>query len=202
MQLLGWEGWTGGANEPPTSNLGADRTTAGLHRVAWGTSSTPHRPPPQRRLALGACPRSPTQVPSWRLSVCSRRSPRSAVAAAPPAAAAARVETVATGLEIPCEIAFLPGGRALVTERPGRMRLLDRRGRLRKAPVARVPVRAYGEGGMLGLALDLAFRANRLVYFYFTATGDGLFIAPLRVYRAPIAPSGATFVAAGARAGR
>jgi len=125
-----------------------------------------------------------------------------AVAAAPPAATAPRVETVATRLEIPCEIAFLPGGRALVTERPGRMRLLDRRGRLRKAPVARVPVRAYGEGGMLGLALDLAFRANRLVYFYFTATGDGRFIAPLRVYRAPIAPSGATFVAAGARAGR
>src|SRR5215211_5879464 len=117
-----------------------------------------------------------------------------AVAAAPPAATAPRVETVATRLEIPCEIAFLPGGRALVTERPGRMRLLDRRGRLRKAPVARVPVRAYGEGGMLGLALDLAFRANRLVYFYFTATGDGRFIAPLRVYRAPIAPSGATFV--------
>jgi glucose/arabinose dehydrogenase len=79
----------------------------------------------------------------------------------PPAAADPRVETVATGLEIPWEIAFLPGGRALVTERPGRVRLLDRRGRLRKAPVARVPVSAYGEGGMLGLAVDPAFRANR-----------------------------------------
>jgi len=41
------------------------------------------------------------------------------------AVAAPRVATVATGLEIPWEIAFLPGGRALVTERPGRMRLLD-----------------------------------------------------------------------------
>jgi glucose/arabinose dehydrogenase len=89
---------------------------------------------------------------------------------ATPAAAAPRVETVATGLEIPWEIAFLPGGRALVTERPGRVRLLDRRGRLRRAPVARVPVAAYGEGGLLGLAVDPSFRANRFVYVYFTTT--------------------------------
>ena len=91
-----------------------------------------------------------------------------ATAPAPAAAVAPRVDTVATGLEIPWEIAFLPDGQALVTERPGRVRLLDRRGRLRRAPVARVRVSAVGEGGLLGLAIDPAFRANRRVYLYFT----------------------------------
>jgi glucose/arabinose dehydrogenase len=79
-----------------------------------------------------------------------------------------RIRTVATGLEIPWEIAFLPDGSALVTERPGRVRLLHRDGRLRRRPVARVRVSAQGEGGLLGLALDPGFRTNRLVYLYFT----------------------------------
>ncbi len=94
-----------------------------------------------------------------------------AALAATPAAAARpplRVQTVAKGLEIPWEIAFLPDGRALVTERPGRVRLLGRRGRLRHKPVARVAVSAVGEGGLLGLALDPAFARNRFVYLYFT----------------------------------
>jgi glucose/arabinose dehydrogenase len=96
------------------------------------------------------------------------------VAAAPgTGSAAVRVKTVATGLEIPWEIAFMPDRRALVTERPGRVRLLSRRGRLRRAPVASVPVSAQGEGGLLGLALDPRFAANRRVYLYFT-TASGM----------------------------
>jgi glucose/arabinose dehydrogenase len=79
-----------------------------------------------------------------------------------------RVKTVATGLEIPWEIAFLPDRRALVTERPGRIRLLERDGRLRREPVASVPVSAQGEGGLLGLAPDPDFAGNRFVYLYFT----------------------------------
>ena len=79
-----------------------------------------------------------------------------------------KVETVATGLEIPWEIAFLPDGRALVTERPGRIRLLDADGKLRAEPVAEVDVSEQGEGGLLGLALDPQFAANHLVYLYFT----------------------------------
>jgi glucose/arabinose dehydrogenase len=79
------------------------------------------------------------------------------------------VRTVAKGLVIPWDIAFLPGGRALVTERPGRVRLLERDGRLRQAPAARLNVATQGEGGLLGIALDPAFATNRLAYLYFTA---------------------------------
>jgi glucose/arabinose dehydrogenase len=84
-----------------------------------------------------------------------------------------RVSTLATGLEAPWEIAFLPDGRALVTERPGRVRLLSREGELRAEPVARVQVQAVGEGGLLGLAIDPDFDSNRFVYLYRTvASGN------------------------------
>jgi glucose/arabinose dehydrogenase len=79
-----------------------------------------------------------------------------------------RVRTVATGLEIPWEIAFLPDRRALVTERPGRIRMLDAAGRLLRRPVAHVPVSTQGEGGLLGLAVDPAFARTRFVYLYYT----------------------------------
>jgi glucose/arabinose dehydrogenase len=78
------------------------------------------------------------------------------------------VEVVAEGLEVPWEIAFLPGGDALVTERPGRIRLLEAGGTLRAEPVAEVDVSEQGEGGLLGLALDPEFADNGFVYLYFT----------------------------------
>ncbi len=84
-------------------------------------------------------------------------------------AGGARVSTVATGLEAPWEIAFLPDGRALVTERPGRVRLLSAEGRLRAEPLAEVAVSAVGEGGLLGIAVDPEFaRGQRFVYLYRT----------------------------------
>jgi glucose/arabinose dehydrogenase len=78
-----------------------------------------------------------------------------------------RVEVVAEGLEVPWEIAWLPDGRALVTERPGRIRFLD------GEVIAEVPVSAQGEGGLMGLALDPEFEDQPFVYLYYT-TGDGL----------------------------
>jgi glucose/arabinose dehydrogenase len=76
------------------------------------------------------------------------------------------VSTVASGLRVPWEIAFLPGGDALITERPGRVRLLTAQGSLR--PVASIPVVSGGENGLLGLALDPDFASNRFVYAFLT----------------------------------
>ena len=88
-------------------------------------------------------------------------------------ASTAQVEVVATGLEAPWEIAFLPDGRALVTERPGRVRLLTAQRELEAEPAAEVDVAAVGEAGLLGLAVDPEFEANGFVYLYRTrSTGN------------------------------
>ena len=92
---------------------------------------------------------------------------------APASESKPRVEVIATGLEIPWELAFLPDGRALVTERPGRIRMLDARQRLQPAPIARIETRALGEGGLLGLALDPEFERNGWLYLFFT-TAEGM----------------------------
>ena len=91
-----------------------------------------------------------------------------------------KVSTVATGLEVPWEIAFLPDGRALITERPGRVRLLLPDGKLSPRSVAEVDVTADGEGGLLGLAVDPDFDRNSFVYLYRT-TDQGNQVARYRL---------------------
>ena len=85
-----------------------------------------------------------------------------------------RVTTLAGGLDVPWDIGFLPDGRALVTERPGRVRLVDTRGRLRSARWPRVPTQARGEGGLLGLAVDPAFRSGRRFVYLYVTTASGM----------------------------
>jgi glucose/arabinose dehydrogenase len=75
-----------------------------------------------------------------------------------------------TGLEVPWSLVFLPSGDALVSERPGRLRLI-RGGQLAPANVMTVPTGETGEGGMLGLALDPGFASNHYFYAYYTAPG-------------------------------
>jgi glucose/arabinose dehydrogenase len=75
-----------------------------------------------------------------------------------------RVVEVAGGLEHPWGLAFLPDGRMLVTERPGRLRIVED-GYLLPEPVAGLPeVYVGGQGGLLDVALDPAFAENGLVY--------------------------------------
>jgi aldose sugar dehydrogenase len=83
------------------------------------------------------------------------------------------VLTVASGLENAWALAFLPDGRMLVTERPGRLRLVSSNGKL-SAPVAGLPaVDAGGQGGLLGLALDRNFASNQLIYWSYSEPRDG-----------------------------
>jgi glucose/arabinose dehydrogenase len=90
-----------------------------------------------------------------------------------PVKADVRVETVARGLEHPWGLAFLPDGRMLVTERPGRLRIVERDGRVSE-PLSGVPeVQARGQGGLLDVALDPHFAKNRLVYLSYAEPGPG-----------------------------
>lgn len=92
--------------------------------------------------------------------------------AAAPEAPAYRLVTVAEGLEFPWSLAFLPDGRMLVTERPGRLRIIARDGAL-SAPVKGVPaVWAKGQGGLLDVVVDPAFASNGWVYLSYAEPGS------------------------------
>ena len=79
-----------------------------------------------------------------------------------------RPDTVASGLQNPWAVAFLPDGRFLVTERPGRLRVVEPDGRLGK-PIEGLPgVASAGQGGLLDVLLDADFANNRALYFCFS----------------------------------
>ena len=79
-----------------------------------------------------------------------------------------RPETVVSGLQNPWAIAFLPDGRFLVTERPGRLRVVDSAGKLGKAIEGLPEVASGGQGGLLDVVLDTDFASNRMLYFCFS----------------------------------
>ncbi|HEX6959366.1 MAG TPA: PQQ-dependent sugar dehydrogenase [Ferrovibrio sp.] len=86
-------------------------------------------------------------------------------------AAKLRVVTIAKGLDNPWAIAFLPNDRLLVTERPGRMRVIGKDGKL-SAPLKNVPeVFHSGQGGLLDVILDPDFATNRTIYFTYAEPG-------------------------------
>ncbi|MGH6946609.1 MAG: PQQ-dependent sugar dehydrogenase [Kiloniellales bacterium] len=83
------------------------------------------------------------------------------------------VATVAEGLVHPWGLAFLPDGRMLVTERPGRLRIVAPDGSLSE-PLAGLPeVHVGGQAGLLDVALDPGFAENRTIYFSFAEPGEG-----------------------------
>jgi glucose/arabinose dehydrogenase len=84
-----------------------------------------------------------------------------------------RVVTIASGLEHPWGLAFLPSGGMIVTERDGRIRTVSDNGRL-SPPLQGAPkVYASGQGGMLDIALDPDFQRNHAIYISYAEPGEG-----------------------------
>ncbi len=78
-----------------------------------------------------------------------------------------KIEIIASNLEIPWSIDFLPNGDAIFTERPGRIRLI-KNGKLLEQLVAEITIARVGEAGLLGIAVDPEFDKNSFIYVYYT----------------------------------
>lgn len=94
---------------------------------------------------------------------------------APEALSGVRInaEEIASGLDHPWAIVFLPDGRMLVTERAGRLRVITRDGAI-SAPVTGLPrVHVQGQGGLLDVVLGPNFAADRMIYWSYAEPRDG-----------------------------
>ena len=115
--------------------------------------------------AVSAVACQPAQAPAQGPA---QRSPRPAATEG-----VIRVETVAEGLVNPWGLEILPDGRFLVTERPGRLRIVERNGTL-SSPIAGLPeIAVRGQGGLLDVTLDPGFARNRTIYISFSEPGEG-----------------------------
>lgn len=83
------------------------------------------------------------------------------------------IETVAAGLENPWGLAFLPDGRMLVTERPGRLRIVSRSGTVSEPVRGLPPVYATGQGGLLDVALAPDFPDSRIIFLSYAEPREG-----------------------------
>jgi glucose/arabinose dehydrogenase len=96
-----------------------------------------------------------------------------------------RVETFASGLAVPWSIVFAPDGRVFVTERPGRVRVIEN-GQLRAEPLATIAdVEPSGESGLMGLALHPQFAGNHLLYLAYAYRGNGQRVRVVRFKETP-----------------
>jgi glucose/arabinose dehydrogenase len=83
------------------------------------------------------------------------------------------VVTVVPAVDTPWGLAFLPGGKMLVTERLGRLRIVDTAGKLSEPVSGLPPVDNRGQGGLLDVALDPNFATNQLIYWSFSEPREG-----------------------------
>lgn len=80
------------------------------------------------------------------------------------------IETIATGLEVPWALAFLPDGRVIITERAGTVKLLSGEN---VSEIGKINVHQNGESGLHGVAVHPDFDKNHFVYFYYTYSSKG-----------------------------
>lgn len=107
-------------------------------------------------------------------STVGRIPPNCEFAPCPGETQSAAIEVIAQNLEIPWGMAFLPDKSMLFTERPGRVRIIDKEGNLLSSPVATInDVKHIGEGGLLGIAIHPDFANNKFVYLYYTYSNSG-----------------------------
>lgn len=109
------------------------------------------------------------------LIACHRAPPEGKGAGEPMTAGAVRfrVETIAGGLTVPWSIVFVPDGRILFTERPGRVRVIES-GKLRPEPLATInDVEPSGESGLMGMTLHPQFAGNHLLYLAYAYRAGG-----------------------------
>jgi aldose sugar dehydrogenase len=117
---------------------------------------------------------SPPTVAAKPTSTSAPATARPISTPAPTAAPVLKVETLVSGLEAPWALDFAPDGRIFLTERGGRIRIIQD-GKLLSQPWLTLDVAATGEAGLLGLALDPGFAQNGFVYVaYTTRAGAGL----------------------------
>jgi len=83
------------------------------------------------------------------------------------------VETITMGLANPWALAFLPDGRMLVTEKPGRLRLVTRDGKMSPSLAGVPAVRAERQGGLHDVAVDRNFAQNRMIYLCYAEEAGG-----------------------------
>lgn len=84
-----------------------------------------------------------------------------------------KIEIIAQNLEVPWAIAHFANGSMLVTERAGRVRLIDQAGRLDADPILQINVRQLAESGLHGVAIHPSFSSKPYVYFYYTYSAEG-----------------------------
>ena len=81
------------------------------------------------------------------------------------------IAVFAENLEVPWAMDFLPDGRMLVTERPGRVSIIDANGQV--SQIANINVRTVSESGLHGAAVDPDFDSNNYIYLYYTYSDEG-----------------------------
>jgi aldose sugar dehydrogenase len=141
------------------------------HQTVPADDATPPAPPPVETSAGSQCTpletreaNSPENRPAFagQTRTCGVRSN-----------VAFQVEVVARGLEYPWAVEPLPDGAFLVTEKPGRMRIVSARGQIGE-PIAGVPAVDYrGQGGLLDVALSPGFATDRTVYWSYAEPRPG-----------------------------